>query len=146
MRFELSHSLGRKRSELLSPQSATRHSSVAGSRLAPPHVHTRNLPAGIFWRARHPSGVSAVRFTYPNGQSIDSVAPEHVHPFTDWKAVTEANAAVGIHINERTGVTRWAGEPMDYGLAVEVLLQQEKRPRKVPAGTSGVSEGGGMLI
>lgn len=50
---------------------------------------------------------------------------QHVHPFTGWQAVMEENAAHGIHINERTAVARWAGEPMDYGLAVEVLFQQE---------------------
>src|SRR5690606_13191661 len=75
----------------------------------------------------------AVRFTYPNGQSLDSVAPEHVHPFTNWQALTEENESRGIQINQRTAATRWAGEPMDYGLAVEVLFQHEKRPNKIPA-------------
>lgn len=85
----------------------------------------------------------AVRFTYPNGRFVDGVAPEHVHPFT-WKALIEQNAAQGIHIDARidarTAVTRWAGESMDYRLPVEVLFQQEKRPRKIPAGTSELRE------
>jgi len=33
-------------------------------------------------------------------------------------------------------VNRWRGERMDLGLGVEVLLQQAKRAKDVPAGTS----------
>ena len=33
-------------------------------------------------------------------------------------------------------IKRWTGETMDYGLGIEVLLQQAKRAKNVPAGTS----------
>jgi hypothetical protein len=33
---------------------------------------------------------------------------------------------------------KWRGERMDYGQAIDVLLQQAKRGRNVPAGTSAI--------
>jgi hypothetical protein len=68
----------------------------------------------------------AIRFAHPNGQSFDSVAPDHVHPF-EWTQLPAMHEERGIHINERTARTRWSGESMDYGLAVEVLLHQARR-------------------
>ncbi len=87
----------------------------------------------------------ALRFTHPNGQSFDSVAPDHVRPFTDWAHLPSEHEERGIHIDERTAATRWSGESMDYGLAVQVLLNQAERARSVlprdshsvTAGTSG---------
>jgi Domain of unknown function (DUF222) len=70
----------------------------------------------------------AIRFTNPNGQSFNSVAPDHVHPF-DWTQLPAIHEERGIHIDERTAGTRWSGESMDYGLAVEVLLHQARRAR-----------------
>jgi len=78
----------------------------------------------------------ALRFIKPNGQAFDSVAPDHVRPFTDWMQLPAAHHERGIHIDERTAATRWTGESMDYGLAVQVLLQQAARARNVPAGAS----------
>jgi len=40
-----------------------------------------------------------------------------------------------IRINPTTAATRWRGERMDYGLAVEVLLAKDRRRSDVPAGT-----------
>ena len=87
-------------------------------------------------RAVHEGGVlvhvlddGAIRFTRPNGQSFDSVAPEHVRPF-DWTQLPSDHEAHGIHINECTAATRWRGESMDYGLAVEVLLDKSRQARE----------------
>jgi hypothetical protein len=80
----------------------------------------------------------ALRFIQPNGQAFDSVAPDHVRPFTDWTQLLTAHHERGIHSDERTAATRWSGESMDYGLAVQVLLQQAARARNVAAGTSFV--------
>jgi hypothetical protein len=33
----------------------------------------------------------------------------------------------GIDIDKNTATTRWRGEKMDYGLAIEVLLQHARR-------------------
>ncbi len=70
----------------------------------------------------------AIRFVQPNGRSFDSLAPDHVHAF-DWTQLPTEHEVRGIQINERTAATRWAGESMDYGLAVEVLLHQARRTR-----------------
>jgi Domain of unknown function (DUF222)/HNH endonuclease len=70
----------------------------------------------------------ALRFTQPNGKSFDSVAPDHMHPF-DWTQLPVEHEERGVHINERTAATRWAGESMDYGHAVEVLLDRWRRAR-----------------
>ena len=77
----------------------------------------------------------ALRFTHPNGKSFDSVAPEHVRAF-DWMRLPAEHEERGIHINERTAATRWAGESMDYGLAVEVLLGRSRRARADNAASS----------
>ena len=66
----------------------------------------------------------ALRFVKANGVAIDSVAPGFTQPLGDWKQL-----AAGTFVN------RWRGEQMDYGLAVELLLQQAKWAKNVPAGT-----------
>jgi HNH endonuclease len=66
----------------------------------------------------------ALRFVKPNGSSVDSVAPGFTQPLGDWKQLPAG-----------TLVNRWRGERMDHGLAVEVLMQQARRAKNVPAGT-----------
>jgi hypothetical protein len=68
------------------------------------------------------------------------VAPDHVRSF-DWTHLPADNEERGIHINARTAATRWVGESMDYGLGVQVLLQQAKRSKNIPAGTSKTLRG-----
>ncbi len=68
----------------------------------------------------------ALRFVKPNGTVIDSVAPGYTQPLGDWRQLTAG---------PRATVTGWRGEPMDYGLGVEVLIQQASRAKRVPAGT-----------
>ena len=68
----------------------------------------------------------AIRFTHPNGKYFDSVAPFYVRTF-DWTQLPAEHQERGIHIDERTAATKWTGESMDYGLAVEVLLDQARR-------------------
>ena len=83
-------------------------------------------------RAVHEGGIrieilddGALRFVKPNGVAIDSVLPGCTQPPGDSKRLPAG-----------TMVNGWRGERMDYGLAVEVLLQQAKRAKNVPAGTS----------
>jgi hypothetical protein len=71
----------------------------------------------------------ALRFLKPDGESFDSVAPGHTKPLSDWRQLSATHRQQGIHINEGTESTLWRGESMDYGLAVEVLLQHAKRRR-----------------
>jgi hypothetical protein len=68
----------------------------------------------------------ALRFVKPNGEAVDSVLPGCSQPVGDLKQLTDG---------PRPELAKWRGEKMDYGLAVEVLLQQSKRTKDVPAGT-----------
>ena len=67
----------------------------------------------------------ALRFVKPNGESIDSILPGCTQPLGDWQCLP-----VG------TETARWKGERIDYDLALEVFVQQSKRGKNVPAGTS----------
>jgi len=49
--------------------------------------------------------------------------------------VVAANTAQSIRITPQTAVTRWRGESMDYGLALDVLCGQEQRGRNDSAAT-----------
>ena len=74
----------------------------------------------------------AFRFVKPDGESFESPAPDP----TDWSELVAANTAT---ITPATAVTRWTGERLDFGLAIECLLQQ--RAKGVSAETSGHSNG-----
>ena len=80
----------------------------------------------------------ALRFVRPDGESFDSVAPDHTRPLSDWRQLPEHHEQQGIHIDKNTAATRWRGETMDYGLAIEVLLQHSKRGERVSAETRPV--------
>lgn len=54
----------------------------------------------------------------------------------EWQDIAARNANSGINITERTAVTRWAGESMDYSIGVQVLLEQQRKGKRVPAGTA----------
>ncbi len=69
----------------------------------------------------------ALRFVRPDGRTFDSIAPGHTQPFSDWKQLPAVHRQHGIHIDRKTAATRWTGESMDYGLAMDVLLQQARR-------------------
>jgi hypothetical protein len=77
----------------------------------------------------------ALRFRKPDGEVLESVAPEHTQPLSHWDRLCEGNQQAGIHITPYTSMTLWRGESMDYGLAVAVLLQQAHRAHNVSAET-----------
>jgi hypothetical protein len=83
-------------------------------------------------RAVHEGGIrierlddGAFRFVKPNGESVDSMVPGCTQPPGDASQMP-------------TGTFRdcWRGDRMDLGLAVDVLLQQARRGKNAPAGTS----------
>jgi hypothetical protein len=74
-----------------------------------------------------------LRFLKPDGQAFDSVAREHTRPLSHWGQLRARHQEEGIHITADTAKTLWRGESMDYGLAVEVLLQHARRARNVSA-------------
>jgi hypothetical protein len=77
----------------------------------------------------------AVRFLRPDGSAFDGIVLGGTRPMGDWTRLAAADAALGIHIDENTAATRWRGETMDYGLAIDTLLHQA-RARHVSAETS----------
>jgi hypothetical protein len=79
----------------------------------------------------------ALRFLRPDGQSFDSVAPDHTRPLSEWMQLSAGNRAEGIHIDVGTAATLWRGESMDYGQAVDGLLLNAGRAQNVSAETSG---------
>jgi hypothetical protein len=74
----------------------------------------------------------ALRFLQPNGQSFDSVAPNHTQQIGDWTQLPAVHRERSISIDRRTAVTQWAGETMDYGLAVEALQLKSRRCSRSP--------------
>ena len=77
----------------------------------------------------------ALRFVRPDGRSFDSVAPEHTRPLSDWQQLPAIHKQLDIRIDKNAAATLWRGEKMDYGLAIEVLLQHAKRGQRVSAET-----------
>ncbi len=77
----------------------------------------------------------AFRFVRPDGQAFDSPAPG-APPQVDWMQLVAAHQARQISINSRTAVTPWQGERLDYGLAVEGLLQRVNRAENISAASS----------
>ncbi|MGH8865238.1 MAG: hypothetical protein ACREVZ_11450, partial [Burkholderiales bacterium] len=65
----------------------------------------------------------AMRFVRPDGQSFESHAPGGPRQ-VDWMQLVAVHQARQIHVTPRTAVTRWQGEGLDYGLAVDGLLQR----------------------
>lgn len=59
----------------------------------------------------------ALRFVLPNGQCFDSVALDCTQPLGDWQQLLAVHQHQGIHINRK-------GEVMDYGMAIQTLLQR----------------------
>ena len=73
----------------------------------------------------------AWRFVKPNGESIVSTAPGHTRPMSgDWRTIVQQHAEREISIDTHTARTRWRGEEMDYGIAVDILLAKERRARE----------------
>ena len=66
----------------------------------------------------------ALRFVKPDGENVDTVAPGCTQPPGDASQMPEGGPP-----------SQWRGDRMDLGLAVDVLLQQARRAKNVPAGT-----------
>jgi hypothetical protein len=73
----------------------------------------------------------ALRFRRPDGESFDSVPPGHTRPPSDWRELLARHGRAGLAIDRDTAVTRWRGESMDYGTAIDCLLFRERRAREL---------------
>jgi len=80
----------------------------------------------------------ALRFTTKDGRAFDSPRPARPGdepttppadaPQGDWTTLLAAHKAKNIVITPETAATRWRGESMDYGIAVEALLHRTRHP------------------
>jgi hypothetical protein len=73
----------------------------------------------------------AFRFVRASGESFDSPAPAP----TEWSHLAADHAAQQIAITPKTAITLWAGESIDYGFAVQALMQRTNRAKNVSAET-----------
>jgi hypothetical protein len=75
----------------------------------------------------------AFRFVSRRGKAFDTYPPRPAHALD--RTPLHHSESRDARITRHTAVSRWRGERMDYGLAVEVLLALRARARNVPAGT-----------
>ena len=82
-------------------------------------------------RAVHEGGLriealddGALRFVKPNGQNVDGIAPGCTQPLGDPDLIPAGNYE-----------DCWQGERMNLGMALDLLIQQSRRAKDVPAGT-----------
>jgi hypothetical protein len=87
-------------------------------------------------RAVHEGGLKvtrcddgAWRFTNKHGESMFACAPGYTQPLGDWRRLPAEHAERGIVITARTAATRWLGERMDYGVAIDAMLYGESHER-----------------
>jgi hypothetical protein len=66
------------------------------------------------------------RFLRPDGRHFELVCRTRNVPH-DGEELKHTHAALGLHIDSDTAVTRWRGERMDYHLGVWVLCSQANR-------------------
>ncbi len=70
----------------------------------------------------------AWRFVRPDGEAFVSTSPGHTKPMQGvWETLVKEHAERDIHIDPHTARTRWRGESMDYGIAIDVLLAKERK-------------------
>ncbi|HKZ74801.1 MAG TPA: DUF222 domain-containing protein [Steroidobacteraceae bacterium] len=81
----------------------------------------------------------AVRFVAKD-RSIYASDSQSARP-SDYMKLSVIHHASGIHIDASTARSRWRGEAIDYGLAVEALLQRATRSPSVSAESSPAAIG-----
>jgi hypothetical protein len=77
------------------------------------------------------------RFLRPDGIEFEAIQPSAA--VCTWQDLLHSHAAQGIYIDSETAVTRWRGERMDYGIGVQVLLEQVARAKDQDEQRSDVS-------
>jgi hypothetical protein len=86
-------------------------------------AHHRMVHTGEIMIEATPDG--GWRFLNQAGCSYEGAYREDA-PRYDWKALGAVHDAAKIHIDPDTAITRWAGERMDYDLALFALFGQER--------------------
>ena len=68
------------------------------------------------------------RFLKPDGSVFEDVRPTQTPDYA-WTDLLDAHDEQAIYIDSETAATRWRGERMDYGLAIQGLLQRSDPAR-----------------
>ena len=94
-------------------------------------------------RAVHEGGIrierlddGAWRFVLRNGESRLSSAPGHTVPMGSLRDLVAIHRSAGLCIDARTAATRWRGERMDHGQAIDSLLLRSRGPAAAPLASS----------
>ena len=84
-------------------------------------------------RAVHEGGLrvqrlddGAWRFINRHGVSVESCVTGSTKQPGDWSSLVAANIERGLHIDAQTAATRWRGERMDCGIAIDSLLYRTR--------------------
>jgi hypothetical protein len=75
----------------------------------------------------------ALRFVRRDGVDVESTG--YMQPRGSWSELRSSHERAHLHIDADTTVPRWYGERLDYGLAVDMLLELASASGGVPAGT-----------
>jgi len=77
------------------------------------------------------------RFLRPDGIEFEVIQPRAT--VCTWKDLLHSHDEQGIYIDSETAVARWHGERMDYGIGVQVLLEQIEHAKSQDERGSDVS-------
>jgi len=72
----------------------------------------------------------ALRFVRSDGRILADGSPEMLSVQSNWTRMPALNRDRGLEIDHRTGASGWTGESMDYGWAVQALLQRRQCARQ----------------
>jgi len=75
----------------------------------------------------------ALRFVRSDGRILASGSPEMLSVQSDWTRMPALNRDRGLAIDHTTAASGWTGESMDYGWAVQALLQRRQWARNTSA-------------
>jgi hypothetical protein len=81
----------------------------------------------------------AWRFVKRNGEALEACAPGRTRPFAQWTQLVAAHDERGTRIDATTAATRWRGERMDYGIAIDLLIARARPAGMSPRPVSHVS-------
>jgi hypothetical protein len=110
-------------------------------------------------RAVHEGGLRVERlddgawhFIKRSGDALEGCAPGRTRPLwglargdiarEDLARLVAAHRECGLHIDDRTAATRWRGERMDHGLAIDLLVAEERKAASPNTGTDSEPDPG----
>jgi hypothetical protein len=77
----------------------------------------------------------ALRFSNEYDKRFENPMPPHGYAH----ALVCQHEHSGLNIDPETAVTKWCGEPMDYGMTIHCLMARQARAQRVAAETDHIS-------